>query len=120
VDAPWRRYAHPAAGALHELDPVRPAFGLVLDQRVPDIREGEHLRPKLHGGRTEVCFAGIAAVENRPPVDFDPRSQLVCLTDSVCVAQGLEVALLDAIRRRVVVVRDPELERQLRHAFDRF
>src|SRR4029453_15388956 len=120
ADAPRRRDAHPTTGALHELDPVRPAFGLVLDQRILDIREGKQLRPELHGGRTEVRFAGIAAVANRPPVDFDPRSQLVCLTNSACVAQALEVALLDAIRRRVVVVGDPELERQLRHALDRF
>ena len=50
-------------------------------------------------------------------LDLDPRAQLVRLAEGVRLVQLVEI--LDPVRRRIVVVGDPELERELRHALDR-
>ena len=62
--------------------------------------------------------AGVACVDDLAAVvDLDPGAQLVGLPEAVGVAQRFQ--LVEAVGRWAVVARDPELERQLRHALDR-
>ena len=116
---PRRREPHPAAGALHEPDPVRPDFGLGLEQWVADTRKGERLRADLHERRADERAAGVARVDDLALVDLDPGLQLVRFTEAVLVAEKLELAGTEPVGRRVVVRRHPDLEGKLGHPFDR-
>src|SRR5262245_44459096 len=59
----------------------------------------------------------VAGVHDAPVLDLDERTQLVGLAETVARAEIVET--IDPIRRRFVVVGDPELERDLRWAGDR-
>jgi hypothetical protein len=52
-------------------------------------------------------------------LDLNPGLQLVRLTKAVGIAQPFEVAFLEPIGRRLVVVANAHLERDLRQALDR-
>src|SRR5262249_12742124 len=51
--------------------------------------------------------------------DLDPRPQIVRLAETVGVAEPSQIAGFEAVGRRLVVMADTELERQLRHSLDR-
>jgi hypothetical protein len=57
-------------------------------------------------------------VDDLAALDLDPGIQLVGLPEGVRLVEPVEV--LDLLRRRLVVAGDPERERKLRHALDRF
>ena len=58
-------------------------------------------------------------VDDRPVLHLDPGGQAIGLAKAILVAQALEVAFVEMLGRRLVVARDPELERKLRHPLDR-
>jgi hypothetical protein len=61
--------------------------------------------------RSDETATGLALCDYSPVLDFDPRLQVVRLPKAVLVVEALEVALLEPIGRRVVVVSDAQLER---------
>src|SRR5207244_1253660 len=52
-------------------------------------------------------------------LEVHPGFEVVGLTEAIGIAQPLEITLFQPVRRRFVVATDPELERDLGHAFDR-
>jgi hypothetical protein len=62
----------------------------------------------------------VAVVDHPAILDLDPSLEVVGLTEPVGIAQTLEIALLQTVRRRIIVATDAELEGDLRHALDRF
>ena len=61
----------------------------------------------------------VAAVDDVPVLDFDPRAQIVGFAITILVAQPLELALAQLVRRRLVVMAEAEFERDLRQPLDR-
>jgi hypothetical protein len=106
-----------AAGRLLELDPAVADLGLRLKQRVLDGCKSELALPELDPGNPDVAAAGIAVERRLAVLELDPRAQFVRLAEGVRLAKRLEI--LQLVGRRVVVVGDPHLERELRHARDR-
>src|SRR5205085_7059082 len=116
--APRRRKARAAADGLHEADRVLSCL-LAADRVVGDARDDDVLAPEAEGGRADVRLAALPVVDDPAVLDLDPPPEVVRLAEAVLVAQPWEVALLQPVGRRVVVVPDPELERQLRQPLDR-
>ena len=98
---------------LHEAHRCRRDFRLA-----PELGEADRLERRLlaepHGGGAHHRAAGVAVVDDLPVLDFDPRAEPVREAEAVGGAQALEV--FDHVGRRVVVVRDADLEGQLGHA----
>ena len=65
-----------------------------------------------------MALAEVAGVHDAAVLDLDEGAQLVRLAELVARSQLLEI--VEVIRRRVVVVGDAELERDLRRSRDRF
>ena len=53
-----------------------------------------------------------------PVLYLDERGEVIGFAKAILSPQAFEVAFLEAIGRRLVVARDAELERELRHPFD--
>src|SRR6476469_6102519 len=68
--------------------------------------------------RADQAASLVAETDDRAVLDLDPRLQLVRLAEAVSVPEAPQIAVLEPIRRRVVVVADPRLERQLGHPLD--
>jgi hypothetical protein len=62
----------------------------------------------------------MAIVDHPAILDLDPSLEVVGLSEPVGTAQSLEIALLQRVRRRLIVAADAEIERDPRHALDRF
>ena len=61
-------------------------------------------QPEPERSRAHEAAARVGVVDDLAVLDLDPGFQVVRLAEPVGVAQPLEVALLDAVRRRLVVV----------------
>src|SRR5438477_4348523 len=106
-----------AAGGLPELDPAVADLGLRLEQRILHGRKRQLAPPELDPGDADMAAAGVAVERRLAVVELDPCTQLVRLAEGVRLAKSLEV--FELVRRRLVVVGDAHLERELRHARDR-
>src|SRR4029077_15279585 len=92
--------------------------GLGLDHRVLDRREGDLAAAELQARDADAPAARVAALGDRAViVELDPGLQLVGLAEEIVLLHRAEVE--QPAVRRLVVVGDAPLERQLRHAFDR-
>ena len=111
---PWRREAHPAADRLHEASRRAVDFRLRPDIGQLDRGEAECGRPDLHGCRADVALAKMSGIHDPAVLDLDERAQLVRLAEAVARSELLEID--EAIGRRLVVVGDAGLERDLRRA----
>jgi hypothetical protein len=60
----------------------------------------------------------MTVIDDLAAFDLEPRFQLVRFTEEVGSVHRLD--LVDPIRRRIVVMGDPERERQLRQPLDSF
>ena len=85
-----------------------PDRGLRLDHGELDGRERDLMRLELRAVAQHAA-AGLPEVDDLVALDLDPRVQLVGLAKGVPAPQLVEVG--DGFRRRLVVVRDRELER---------
>ena len=88
-----------------------PSFRLGLDHRELDGGEGDLLRLEL-GPVADQASAGLAVVDDLVAVDLDPGAKLVGLAERILAAKLVEVG--NDLGRRLVVVRDSELERDRR------
>ena len=113
ADAPRGRDRRAPARGLHEADRRRRDVRVALELGEADGLE-RRLLAEAHCRRPHHRAAGVAVVDDRAALDFYPRAQTVREAEPVGRAQALEV--VDHVGRRVVVVRDSHLERQLRHA----
>jgi hypothetical protein len=102
------READPAADGLREPDPAVADFRLGLDHRELDRGERDLLRLELRSVADQAP-AGLAVVDDLVAVDLDPGVKLVGLAKRIPVPKLVEV--WNDLRRRLVVVRDRELER---------
>ena len=69
--------------------------------------------------RADESGALVPVADDLPVLHVDPGRQSICLAKAILGAQALEVAFLEMLGRRLVVARDPELERKLWHLLDR-
>ena len=76
-------------------------------------------RPEAERRRSDQATPGIALSHDPPVLDLDPRPQLIRLAKAIGVAQRVEITWREHLGRRLVVVADPDLERQLRQSRDR-
>src|SRR6266508_4433906 len=128
VDPEERTALHPprcweAGAAAHGLDEARfpvTNLGLWLQGLERNSLENKVLGPETEGRRTDETAAFVAVTDDLAVLDLDPGPELIRLPKAICLAQPLEVALLEPIRRRLVVMADAELERDLGHALDGF
>ena len=105
--ADWTKRASPS-----------PHLGLGLDHRVLDRRERDLAAAELQARDADAPAARVAALGDRAVVvDLDPGLELVGLAEEVVLLHRVEVE--QPVERRLVVVGDAPLERQLRHALDR-
>jgi hypothetical protein len=102
------READPAADGLREPDPAVADFRLGLDHRKLDRGERDLLHLELRPAADQAP-AGLAVVDDLIAVDLDPGAKLVGLAERIPAPQLVEVR--NDVRRRLVVVRDGELER---------
>ena len=72
--------------------------------------------PDLHGRRADVALAQMPRVHDPAVLDLDERAQLVRLAEAVARSELLEID--ETIGRRLVVMGDAGLERDLRWARD--
>ena len=119
ADSPRRREPRATADGLHEPDRVVSNFRLRTKYIESYSRNREVLDPQSERRRADETPAFLAVTDDLPVVHLDPGLELVCLTEAVGVAQLLEVTFLQAVGRGLVVLPDPELERQLGHPLDR-
>jgi hypothetical protein len=127
LDAEERLAAHDAGRRKTGATPdgLVKADGMLVNVRLgPERVEGDagnrqvlDSEPKRR--RSDETATGLALCDYSPVLDFDPRLQVVRLPKAVLVVEALEVALLEPIGRRVVVVSDAQLERNGRQAVDR-
>ena len=75
--------------------------------------------PKLKVVEPTSPAALMPVADDLAVLDLDPGPELVRLAKAVRVTQPLEITLGQLLGRRVVVVPDPDLERELGHARDR-
>src|SRR5437588_1519654 len=127
VDAEERLAADPARNreARTSADRLDEPYGVVCDlqlgsQRVVrDAGEDHVLRAEPERRRPDERLPGLAVADDATVVDLDPGLQEVRLAETILVLEPRQVAGGEPVGRRLVVVADPELERHLRHPFDR-
>jgi hypothetical protein len=107
-DRPWRGETDPAARRLREPDPAVADFRLRLDHRELDGGEGDLLRLELRPV-AEQAPAALAVVDDLGADNLDPGAELVGLAERIPPPELVEVR--EDLRRRLVGVRDGELER---------
>ncbi len=108
-----------AADRLHEADGVVLNLGLLAEDLEGDARNRDVRDAEAEGRRADQSGALVPVADDFPVVHVDPGGEAMSLSKAILGAQALEVAFLDALRRRLVVARYPELERKLRHPLDR-
>ena len=105
--------APPTLVGTSSLGDARPAQGpgeaRQAGQRQQRGEDGQRAQRAGDGGRRSVG-------EQAAPADLDKGTELVCLAEPVGASELLDVA--EAVRRRLVVMGDPQLERELGEAFD--
>ena len=117
-DPPGRGHTGPAAARLDERDRMAGRGHVRVEVGERDRLEDRLAAADLQGGRSDLAAAGLTEVDDPPVLDLDPGSQLVREAKAVGPAQLVEV--VDHVGRRLVVVRNPDLERELgREAVDR-
>jgi len=113
-----RGQAHVAACRLDEAHLAVAHLGLGLDQRVLHRREGDLAAAELYTRDANAPAARVSAVRDRAVlVDLDPGLELVGLAEHVVLVHRVDIE--QPVGRRLVVVGDSPLERQLRHPLDR-
>src|SRR6478672_12637570 len=106
------------ANGLDKAD-VRTYLRFRLKHLERDAGNPDALRTSWEGRRTDQPTTLVAKARDAAVLHLDPCHQLVCLAKPILITEPLEVARLEAIRRSLVVMAYPELERQLRKPLDR-
>ena len=75
--------------------------------------------PRLKVVEPDQSGALVAVADDSPVLHVDPGSEEIGLAKAILGTQALEVTFLEVLGRRLVVARDPELERKFRHPLDR-
>src|SRR3954463_16432131 len=119
LDQPRCREARASADGLHEPHPVSGHLRVGAQNLERHPGHDDRLGPEAERRGTDEPASLVAETDDRAVLDLDPRLQLVRLAEAVGVPEPLQVAPRDPVGRRVVVVADPELERQLWHSLDR-
>jgi hypothetical protein len=114
-----RREPGSTADSLDEPDAVVANFRVVPNHLELDTGDGDVREAEIEGRRADEPLSLVRVTDDFPVLDLDRGDEMVRLAEPVLGAQTLEVTLLEVVGRRLVVLRDAELERQLRHAFDR-
>src|SRR6478672_4868428 len=107
------------ANGLDKADGVRTYLRFRLKHLEGDAGNPDALRPSSEGRRTDQPTTLVAKARDAAVLHLDPCRQLVGLAKPILITEPLEVARLEAIRRSLVVMANPELERQLRKPLDR-
>jgi hypothetical protein len=115
LDAPRRREARAAADRLHEPGALGGDLRLGPQNLEPDAGNDDRLRTELERRRAHEAAAAVTGVDDPAVLDLDLPGRQIRLAEAVGVPQPAQIAGAQAIGRRLVVVADAELERQLRH-----
>ena len=108
-----------AADRLHEADGVLLNLRLVPQDLEDDAGNRDVRDAEAEGRRADQSGALVPVADDSPVLHVDPGGEAIGLAKAILGAQALEVAFLEVLGRRLVVARDPELERKLRHPLDR-
>jgi len=115
----WGREPGAAADRLDEADGVALNLGFLSQHFEGDAGNRDVREAEVDGRRPDEPRAFVPVADDLPVIRLDPGSEAVGLAEAILRAEALEVSLLEAVGRRLVVVRDAELERKLWHSLDR-
>src|SRR4029079_18150913 len=107
-----------AADGLDESNLVLANLGLGPEGLEGDTLEDEIFWAELERRRADVARALMPVPDDLAVLDLDPGPEVICLAETVFVAQPRESAGSDPVGGWLVVVADPELEGDLGHALD--
>ena len=99
----WGREASAAPDGLHEADGVLLNLRLVPQDVEDDAGNRDVLDAAAEGRRADQAGAVVPVADDSPVLNIDPGGEAIGLAKAILVAQALEVAFLEMLRRRLVV-----------------
>ena len=100
-----------AADRLHEADSVLLNVRLVPQDLEDDGGNRDFRAAEVEERRADQSGALVPVADDSSVHHVDPGGEVIGLAKAILGAQALEVAFLEVLGRRLVVTRDPELER---------